>query len=69
LIVGRHYGVALLFITPMAMLMGQLAAPLPVGLLLFDRGVQTVIGSAIGILLIVVTELVRRRRVTVARSH
>jgi hypothetical protein len=31
--------------------------------------VQTVIGSAIGILLIVVTELVRRRRVTVARSR
>jgi hypothetical protein len=69
LVVGRHYGVALLFITPMAMLMGQLAAPLPVGSLLFDRGVQTVIGSAIGILLIVVTELVRRRRVTVARSR
>jgi Fusaric acid resistance protein-like len=69
LVVGRHYGVALLFITPMAMLIGQLVAPLPVGTLLFDRGVETVIGAAIGTLLIVIPELVRRRRGTVARSR
>ena len=59
LIVGRHYGAALLFITPMAMLMGQLAAPLPVRSLLFDRGVETVIGAVVGTLLVVVLELVR----------
>jgi hypothetical protein len=53
----------------MAMLMGQLVAPLPVGSLLFDRGVETVIGAAIGTLLIVVPELVRRHRRTAARSR
>ena len=48
LLVGRNYGLALLFITPMALLMGQLAAARPVGQLLFDRGVETVIGAAVG---------------------
>ena len=62
LIVGRHYGATLLFIRPMAMLMGQLAAPLPVRSLLFDRGVETVIGAVVDTLLVVVLELVRRRR-------
>ncbi|PWU58294.1 FUSC family protein [Micromonospora globispora] len=48
LLVGRNYGLALLFITPMALLMGQLAAARPTGQLLFDRGVETVIGAVIG---------------------
>jgi uncharacterized membrane protein YccC len=66
LVVGRNYGLALLFITPMAMLMGQLAAPWPVGPLLFDRGIETVIGAVIGGLVMVTGELTRRR--TQARS-
>jgi hypothetical protein len=45
LLVGRNYGLALLLITPMALLMGQLAAARPTGELLFDRGVETVIGA------------------------
>ncbi|MFG2059553.1 FUSC family protein [Micromonospora sp. NPDC048930] len=48
LLVGRNYGLALLFITPMALLMGQLAVARPAGQLLFDRGVETVIGAGIG---------------------
>ncbi|MGR6321261.1 FUSC family protein [Micromonospora soli] len=48
LLVGRNYGLALLFITPMALLMGQLAVTRPAGQLLFDRGVETVIGAGIG---------------------
>jgi hypothetical protein len=48
----------------MAMLMGQLAAPLPVRSLLFDRGVETVIGAVVGTVLVVVLELARRRRRT-----
>jgi hypothetical protein len=50
----------------MAMLMGQLAAPWPVGPLLFDRGIETVIGAVIGGLVMVTGELTRRR--TQARS-
>jgi uncharacterized membrane protein YccC len=63
LLVGRNYGVALLFITPMALLMGQLAAPRPVGVLLFDRGVETVIGAAVAVAIV----LLRRRRSSAAR--
>ncbi|MGN6574233.1 MAG: FUSC family protein [Nocardioides sp.] len=52
LLVGRNYVVAMVFITPMALLMGQLAAPRPVGVLLFDRGVETAIGAAVAIALV-----------------
>lgn len=62
LLVGRNYALALLFITPMALLLGQIAAPRPMGSLLFDRGVETVIGAAIGLLIILVGVLIRRRR-------
>ncbi|SDS03978.1 Fusaric acid resistance protein-like [Nocardioides scoriae] len=49
LVVTRHYALALLAITPLALLMGQLAAPRPVGPLLLDRGVETVVGSLLGL--------------------
>ncbi|WP_405105886.1 FUSC family protein [Micromonospora sp. NBC_01405] len=52
LLVGRNYGLALLFVTPMALLIGQLAAARPVSSLLFDRGVETVIGAGIGVAII-----------------
>jgi uncharacterized membrane protein YccC len=61
LVVARNYGLALLFITPMAMLMGQLADPRPIGPLLFDRGVETVIGASIGGLIVLAEQLLRRR--------
>ncbi|MFP5346526.1 MAG: FUSC family protein [Actinomycetes bacterium] len=66
LLVGRHYGVALLFITPMALLMGQVAAPRPMGQLLFDRGVETVIGALIGGGLVLLGAQLRRRRTAFA---
>lgn len=50
LVVTRHYALALLFITPLALLMGQLAAPRPVGSLLLDRGVETVVGAVVALL-------------------
>lgn len=49
LFVGRNYGFAMLFITPMALLMSTVAGPVDVGPLLRDRAVQTVIGAAVGI--------------------
>ena len=64
LVVGRNYGLALLFITPMAMLMGQLAHPQPVGDLLLDRGLETLIGAAVGCLVILGAEPARRRSAT-----
>jgi hypothetical protein len=60
-LIGRNYALALLFITPMALLMGQIAAPRPVGSLLFDRAVETVIGAVIGLLIILAGVLLHRR--------
>ena len=61
LLVGRNYGLALVFITPMALLMGQLAAPRPALPLLLDRGIETLIGAAVGMVVIVATALLHRR--------
>ena len=61
LLVGRNYAVAMLVITPLALLMGQTAHEQPVGGLLFDRGVETVIGSTVGLLFILGLYWWRRR--------
>lgn len=45
----RHYGLALLFITPLALLMTELAHPVDPGPLLLDRGLETLIGALVGI--------------------
>ncbi|WP_045742895.1 FUSC family protein [Actinoplanes rectilineatus] len=52
LTVGRHYGVAMLFITPLALVMNQVAAPRPIGGLLWDRGLETVIGGLVACLIV-----------------
>ena len=52
LLVGRNYGFALLVITPMALLMGQLGTTQSTAGLLFDRGVETVIGAVVAIALL-----------------
>ncbi|WP_404381322.1 FUSC family protein [Knoellia locipacati] len=54
LLVGRNYGLALLFITPMALLMGQLGTAHSSPDLLLDRGVETLIGAAAAVLLLAV---------------
>jgi uncharacterized membrane protein YccC len=61
LLIGRNYGLALLCITPMALLMGQLAAPRPPADLLIDRGVETLVGVLVAGLVIAGEELLRRR--------
>lgn len=50
LLVGRNYALALVFITPLALLMVHLAVPAPTTDLLADRGVETVIGVGAGLL-------------------
>lgn len=59
-VVGRNYGLALLCITPLALLMGELALPRPMGTLLVDRGVETAIGGCLAVLVIGVEVLLRR---------
>lgn len=51
LLVGRNYAVALITVTPLALLMVHMLAPIPAGTLLFDRGVETVIGAVTGVLI------------------
>ncbi|MGP9536516.1 FUSC family protein [Brachybacterium sp. AOP43-C2-M15] len=61
LYVLRNYAFALLFITPLALLMVQLAHPQPTGPLLAARVLETLIGSAVGIAVVVVGALWGRR--------
>lgn len=64
--VGRNYAIAMLFITPMALLMGQIGVQRPIAGLLYDRGLETFIGSAVGIGIAVLGWAVRRRRLRLA---
>lgn len=59
LFVGRNYGLALLFITPLALCMVQLANPLPTDQIVADRALETVLGIAIAM---IITLLTRERR-------
>lgn len=61
LFVGRNYGIAMLFITPLALLMVSLASPVAPAMLLRDRVVETVIGVAVGTVVAIVSAVLRRR--------
>lgn len=55
LLVVRHYGIALIFITTLALLSVQLASPQPVPELIRDRFVETLIGVGVGLLAAILT--------------
>jgi uncharacterized membrane protein YccC len=55
LLVGRNYGLALCFVTPLALMMGQLAHRVPINGLLRDRAWDTVLGVSIGVVVSVAT--------------
>ncbi|HET9647678.1 MAG TPA: FUSC family protein [Microlunatus sp.] len=55
LLVVRHYGLALIFITPLALLSVQLAHPEPIHTLLADRFAETLIGVGVGVVAAVLT--------------
>ncbi|MDR5698315.1 FUSC family protein [Agromyces aerolatus] len=59
--VGRHYGVALMFITPLALVVAHLGQPVPVGTLLVDRVVETALGCAVAILAVLAARGLTRR--------
>lgn len=65
LFVGRNYGIAMVFVTPLALLMVHLAAPTPVDELLQDRLIETVIGVAVGTVVAVASAALRRRHPSV----
>ncbi len=48
-LVGRNYGVAMVCITPLALLAVHLASPTPVEVLLVDRLVESIVGALVGI--------------------
>ncbi|GAB7047396.1 hypothetical protein JCM9534A_25220 [Catenuloplanes indicus JCM 9534] len=58
LLVVRNYGLAMLAVTPLAVLVGELAHPAPAGAPVRDRLLQTVLGAVIGLLCAV---LIRNR--------
>lgn len=52
MLVIRHYAAALMFITPMALIMAELGKPSDPGPLLADRAFQTLIGAVVGLALV-----------------
>ena len=58
LFMTRHYGLAMVSFTPVILLIGQLAAPADPRVLVTERAVETLLGAAVGILVVV---LIRRR--------
>ncbi|GAA1510394.1 putative membrane protein [Agromyces terreus] len=54
ILVGRHYGAALLFITPLALTVAHLASPAPLVGLIADRVLETVVGAAVGLICVFV---------------
>ncbi|QPZ39210.1 FUSC family protein [Paramicrobacterium chengjingii] len=58
--VGRHYGTALVFITPLALLMVHLSSPATsVSDILIDRAVETALGAAVGVAMVLLARFVR----------
>ena len=55
ILIGRHYGAALLFITPLALSVSHLASPAPVSELLVDRVVETALGGAVALVVVLVS--------------
>jgi hypothetical protein len=62
LFVPRNYGFAMLFITPLALLISSAAQPGPVGVLLSDRFWGTVLGIGVGLLVLTVRAILTRAR-------
>jgi hypothetical protein len=60
--IARQYFVAQVFVTPLALIATLLAAPVDPALLLRDRIVETIIGAAVGVAVVVAPGLWRRIR-------
>ncbi|MFF1572757.1 FUSC family protein [Leifsonia sp. NPDC058292] len=60
ILVGRHYGSALVFITPMALAVSHLATPTPLNVLVVDRVLETILGAGVGMLLVLAAKGIER---------
>lgn len=60
LFMARHYALALLFFTPLILLMTRLALPAPAQTLIADRAVETVLGVLVGFGVILIDAGLRR---------
>ncbi|MGY4541673.1 hypothetical protein ACVWY0_001583 [Arthrobacter sp. UYNi723] len=60
LFMARHYGWAMVFFTPVILLMTQLAAPADPGLLVTERAVETFVGAVIGIAVVAAVRAPRK---------
>lgn len=60
--IGAHYGTALVFVTPMALSVSYLAAPVALSTLAVDRVLETALGAAVGILLVLTARWFERTR-------
>ncbi|HSP74931.1 MAG TPA: FUSC family protein, partial [Cryobacterium sp.] len=52
ILIGKHYGAALLFVTPLALTVAHLAGSVAVPTLLVDRVVETALGGAVAVLIV-----------------
>lgn len=61
LFMARHYGWAMVFFTPVVLLIAQLAAPMDPGVLVMERAIETFVGAVVGIAVAVLVRAPRSR--------
>jgi uncharacterized membrane protein YccC len=64
LFMTRHYGLAMVWFTPVILLMTQLASPAEPRVLILERAVETLVGALLGILVVVAVRRPGSRRRT-----
>jgi len=64
LFVTHNYALAQVFVTPLALIMTEVANPANPWLLVRDRGIETVIGASVGIALVMISSAVATKRAT-----
>jgi hypothetical protein len=58
----RHYSIALVWMTPVALMMTEFVAPKPAGVLVTDRALETTLGAGIAFIVILLTTRQQRRK-------
>jgi len=61
ILIAKHYGAALLFVTPLALTVVHLTSPVPVPELLLDRVLETLLGSVIALSIVLLVRWRNRR--------